>query len=124
MRECERFQEAGNAADRVIETLAAVLDVDVAKADWTQTRTQMSALLSTLLPVETQALSEAIRKGKIDGSTDTGGLFATLAGIRKFDLTINLASIKVVERMCMGIRKGDTPANNPLSKLLVGWIAE
>jgi uncharacterized protein YjbI with pentapeptide repeats len=99
-------------------------DVDIAAADWSAVRRQLAGLLSMLLSVEGPALLDAMRKGKIDGSDEKAGILATLAGIRKFDLPIDALTMQSVERMCSGIKKGDAPATNPLSRLLADWIEE
>jgi hypothetical protein len=80
----------------------------------------VSALLSSILPAEATALLEIVRKGKIAES----GLVGTIAGLRKFDLRVRPTSVQAVERLCTGIKAGDTPSSNPLAKLLAAWIEE
>lgn len=87
------------------------------------------------LPDEIPNLRNALMAGKIDGST-YGGECACLAGtIAKHmgkpvidgtelgnGFVADCSSPR--ERLFRAIRKGDTPENNPISKIVVGWIDE
>lgn len=95
-------------------------DVDVAPANWKVVRTQLTTFLSAILPSEVAALLESIRKGKIVES----GVRGTVADMRDFDLVVHPRTVQAVEQMLSGVTKGDTPATNPLAKLLAGWIEE
>jgi hypothetical protein len=100
---------------------------DLSRADLTQIRDDIWAVLSSL-PEEVPALIEALKAGRVDGSTYTGEcscLVGTLAAARGADVE-NLGSLKInasrpAERFFTGIRKGDTPETNQFSKLALEW---
>lgn len=74
---------------------------------------------------EVPALIEAIRKGRVDGSTYTGEcacLVGTIANVRGVDYnTIEHNASRPIERFFGGIKEGDTPETNPASKLALEW---
>ena len=86
-------------------------------------------LLHAILEVD--GLRQALIDGKVGGSAYSGEcacLCGTIANIRKCDYQ-NMSGIKpdsnsMAERFFMGIKKDDTPENNPVSKLVVEWIEE
>ncbi len=79
---------------------------------------------------EVPGLLAALREGRVDGSQYEGEcacLVGTVANIRKEEyraLTIDLRpdSARFAEIWFLSIRKGDTPANNQISAITVGWI--
>jgi hypothetical protein len=81
------------------------------------------------VPREVPALIEALKTGRVDGSTYTGEcscLVGTIAAARglsvdsiAFDIPTD--SSRPIERFFMGISKGDTPATNQASALALGW---
>jgi hypothetical protein len=80
-------------------------------------------------PREVPALIEALKAGRVDGSTYSGEcacLVGTIANARGIDvdsaeLGIPKDSSRPVERFFMAIRKGDTPETNAASKLALEW---
>jgi Pentapeptide repeats (8 copies) len=99
-------------------------------ANLTPIRDDIWAVLSSA-PREVPALIEALKAGRVDGSTYTGEcacLVGTIAKTRKVD-TDDLGSLKpnsdrAAERFFMGIRRGDTPETNQFSKLALEWSQE
>ncbi|WP_254213160.1 pentapeptide repeat-containing protein [Burkholderia multivorans] len=80
-------------------------------------------------PREVPALIEALKAGRVDGSTYSGEcacLVGTIANARGIDvdsaeLGIPKDASRPVERFFMAIRKGDTPETNAASKLALEW---
>ncbi|WP_412021509.1 pentapeptide repeat-containing protein [Burkholderia cepacia] len=80
-------------------------------------------------PREVPALIDALKAGRVDGSTYSGEcacLVGTIANARGIDvdsaeLGIPKDPSRPVERFFMAIRKGDTPETNPASKLALEW---
>ncbi|MCA8326096.1 pentapeptide repeat-containing protein [Burkholderia cepacia] len=80
-------------------------------------------------PREVPALIDALKAGRVDGSTYSGEcacLVGTIANARGIDvdsseLGIPKDSSRPVERFFMAIRKGDMPETNPASKLALEW---
>jgi hypothetical protein len=99
-------------------------------ANLTPIRDDVWAVLSSA-PREVAALIEALKAGRVDGSTYTGEcacLVGTIAKAREVDYQ-NLGSLKAngnraAERFFMGIKKGDTPETSQFSALALGWAEE
>jgi hypothetical protein len=80
-------------------------------------------------PREVPALIEALKAGRVDGSTYSGEcacLVGTIANARGIDvysaeLGIPKDASRPVERFFLAIRKGDTPETNAASKLALEW---
>ena len=80
-------------------------------------------------PREVPALIEALKAGRVDGSTYTGEcacLIGTIAHAKGIDVdssefTIPKDSSRPVERFFMGIKKGDTPETNQVAKIALNW---
>ncbi len=80
-------------------------------------------------PCEVPALIDALKAGRVDGSTYSGEcacLVGTIANARgcsvdapQFDIPKDAS--RPVERFFMAIRKGDTPETNAASKLALEW---
>ena len=101
---------------------------DLSRADLSGIRDDIWAVLSSA-PREVPSLRQSLIDGKVDGSTYSGEcacLVGTLAHARGGDeycipgLTPN--SYRPAERFFMGIRKGDKPETNQLSKLALEWV--
>ncbi|WPU91841.1 pentapeptide repeat-containing protein [Mucilaginibacter sabulilitoris] len=80
---------------------------------------------------EVQGLRQALIDGKVDGSTYTGEcacLVGTLANVRNCSYEqipgIKPDADRPAERWFTGIRSGDTPDNNEVSKLTLEWVDE
>ena len=84
-----------------------------------------------LQPKEVQGLYKAILDGRIDGSSYSGecacfvGTVAKVAGVN-YDELVNLKpdGSSPTERWYLGIRKGDTPENSPVSAITADWTKE
>ena len=99
-------------------------------ANLTPIRDDIWAVLSSA-PLEVAALIEALKTGRVDGSTYSGEcscLVGTIAAARKVNhsqlpgLTPN--SERAAERFFIGIRKGDTPETSQFSKLAMEWAQD
>jgi hypothetical protein len=79
---------------------------------------------------EIPGLRAALVGGLVDGSTYEGdcaclvGTIGNVRGVNYRDLGIAPDSSRPIERFFMGIRRGDTPQDNPLSALAVEWLDE
>lgn len=101
----------------------------LANASWNETKSDMVEKMS-LMPDEVPLLYQALIDGKINGCSyeeDCACFVGTLAKAKH--IKINSIPIKAnpdspIEKFFLGIQKGDTPENNPLSALAVEWIEE
>jgi hypothetical protein len=81
-------------------------------------------------PFEIVGLRSALIEGRVDGSTyegDCACLVGTIANVRHADyqqIGIKPDSSRAAERWFMGIKKGDTPETNQISKITVEWLDE
>jgi Pentapeptide repeats (8 copies) len=81
-------------------------------------------------PFEVAGLRLALIEGRVDGSTyegDCACLVGTIANVRHAsykELGIKPDSTRAAERWFMGIKKGDTPETNQVSKITVKWLDE
>jgi Pentapeptide repeats (8 copies) len=83
-------------------------------------------------PQEVQGLIAALREGRVDGSQYEGEcacLVGTIANLRHEphrELTIALKpdSTRTAEMWFLAIQEGDTPANNPVSRITVEWAEQ
>jgi uncharacterized protein YjbI with pentapeptide repeats len=80
---------------------------------------------------ELPGLKKALMEGRINGSQyegDCACLVGTIANIRHEDYAtlkgITADSSRPSERIFLAIKKGDTPENNPIAKIILGWIEE
>jgi len=96
-------------------------------AELTVIRDDLWAVLSSA-PREVAGLIDAIKNGRVDGSTYTGNctcLVGSLANIAKIDYqsfeTLKPNSSRPIERFFLSIKKGDTPETSPFSKLALEW---
>jgi len=85
----------------------------------------------SITPNEVSGLLESLKNGKIDGSVYQGecaclvGTIANLRGCEYGEIEgIKPDSDRPAERLFLSIKRGDTPENNPISKLVVEWIEE
>jgi hypothetical protein len=74
---------------------------------------------------ETDGLLAAIRSGRVDGSTYSGEC-RCLVGTLEASGGVSLPhdGSRPAERWFMGIKKGDTPDTNPVSKQAEAWVLE
>jgi hypothetical protein len=80
-------------------------------------------------PTEVPLLLKALRDGKVDGSTYDGECRCLVGTLEKSgSVSIHHDSSRPAERYFMAIRRGDTPATNPLAAQaeawVVGWLAK
>jgi hypothetical protein len=103
---------------------------DLSDANLTPIRDDIWAVLSSA-PREVPALIEALKAGRVDGSTYTGEcscLVGTIAAARNADFQ-DLPGLapngsRPAERFFMGICKGDTPETNQFSTLALQWCEQ
>ena len=101
------------------------------EADLTLIRDDLWAVLSGS-PAEAHGLLAALRDGRVEGTTykgDCACLVGTLANVRGCSYQEMGSSLRPnkdrhAERFFLGIRQGDTPDTNPVSKLAAEWTAE
>jgi hypothetical protein len=106
---------------------AVLSGADLRGAVLTPIRDDLWAVLSSS-PSEVLGLRQAIIDGKIDGSTYSGdcsclvGTIATLKKVSAEEMPIlRPNSNRPIERFFLGIKVGDTPETNPVSKLVLEW---
>jgi hypothetical protein len=100
---------------------------DLRDSDLQPIRDDFWAVLSAV-PKEVPALIEALKAGKVDGSTYDGEcacLVGTIANARKTSIyslgLLKPNSSRPAERFFMAIREGDTPENNQAAAIAVQW---
>jgi hypothetical protein len=107
---------------------ADLSSANLSSANLSFIRDDIWAVLSCA-PSEVEELRQALIDGKVDGSHYTGTcacLVGTIANVRGCSYE-NLGALKpnssrASERFFMGIKKGDTPETNAVSKLALEWI--
>jgi len=84
-----------------------------------------------VVPNEVPALIVSLRIGRVDGSTYEGScacLVGTVANVKRcrYDSIVGLSPTpgRPAERWFLGIRAGDTPANNQVAKITEGWLLD
>jgi hypothetical protein len=105
-------------------------DSDLRGSDLQSIKADVWELLINAIP-EIPALRQAIIDGKIDGSIYEGEcacLCGTIANVRGCDYTklegIKPDSSRPAEAFFYGVKKGDTPETNQISKLVLEWLDE
>ena len=80
------------------------------------------------MPAEVPALIDALKTGKVNGSTYSGecsclvGTLATARGVTHTNIeSLKPNSSRPAERFFLGIKEGDTPETNQFSKLALEW---
>ena len=118
------------AVEAAVNAKADLSEANLSEANLTQVRDDIWAVLSAS-PKEVPALRQALAEGKVDGNVYKGEcacLVGTLAKARGIDLDqkeipdLKKNSGRPAERFFMGIKKGDTPETNQVSKFALGWI--
>ncbi|WP_186263326.1 pentapeptide repeat-containing protein [Burkholderia gladioli] len=107
---------------------ADLSDADLSGANLLPIKADFIEVISQA-PREVPALIDALKAGRVDGSTYSGEcacLVGTIANARGVDVDssefgIPKDSSRPVERFFMSIRKGDTPETNGASKLALEW---
>ena len=109
---------------------AVLSDAVLRDADLTPIRDDFWAVLSAA-PVEVPALIEALKAGKVNGSTYTGEcacLVGTIANAKKCDYQAmpNLIpnSHRPAEAFFTAIKPGDVPSKNAAAKLALEWAED
>ena len=107
---------------------ADLRDADLRDADLTPIRDDFWAVLSAQ-PREVAGLRKAIVEGRINGSSyegDCACLVGTIANEAKCNFKkleyLKPDSSRPIERFFMGIKIGDTPKDNPVSKIALEWL--
>ena len=108
---------------------ADLSSADLSSANLNDIRNDFWSILLFAQP-EIAGLRKAIVEGKIDGSVYRGEcacLVGTIANVRKCDVNDLKGNLegnasRPAERFFMGISKGDTPENNPVSKIVLEWL--
>lgn len=101
------------------------------EANWEDVLDDFLPKLTALIN-EVPFLYKSIIDGKVNGSTYTGEcacFIGTMANARKCEYTelesvVAIDSSSPTEKFFLGIKKGDTPENNPLSLLAKGWVEQ
>ncbi|MBV8060816.1 MAG: pentapeptide repeat-containing protein [Alphaproteobacteria bacterium] len=108
-------------------TDADLTDANLTDADLTPIRDDIWAVLSSA-PREVPALIQALKDGRVDGSTYQGecsclvGTIAMARGVFYGNLEgLKANSSRPAERFFMGIRRGDTPETSQFSALALKW---
>jgi uncharacterized protein YjbI with pentapeptide repeats len=79
---------------------------------------------------EIAGLRLALIQGRVDGSTYEGacaclvGTIGNVRGVHFQDIGVKPDSSRPAERWFMGIKKGDTPETNQISRITVEWLDE
>jgi hypothetical protein len=110
-------------------SFANLRSADLSSANLIDVRNDFWSILLFAQP-EIAGLREAIVKGKIDGTLyegDCACLIGTIAKVKKcnykeFTGNLEANSDRAAERFFMGIKAGDTPENNPVSKIALEWL--
>ncbi len=125
-----RADLTGAVLTGAVLTRAVLTDADLTDAVLTPVRDDLWAVLSSA-PAEVPALLDALKSGNVDGSTYSGAcacLVGTLAKARGCDENgidgLRPNSSRPAERFFMGIRRGDTPATNQISKQASEWVED
>lgn len=94
-------------------------------ADLRQFRDDVWAVLSSA-PVEAPAVLDALRAGRVDGSTYTGAcacLVGTIAKARHCDVySLETDSRRLAEVWFMQIKPGNTPTNHEPTRMAAEWV--
>ncbi len=111
-------------------TGADLTRADLTDANLTRAKEDFREILSHA-PAEVPGLLAALRDGRIDGSTYEGAcacLVGTIANVRGCNYGklsgIKPDSWRPAERLFLAIRRGDTPQNNPIARIVEDWIVE
>ncbi len=79
---------------------------------------------------EISGLRLALVEGRVDGSTYEGkcaclvGTIGNVRGVNYKDIGVKPDSSRPAERWFLGIKKGDTPETNQISRITVDWLDE
>ena len=109
---------------------ADLSDASLSDANLTPIRDDIWAVISSA-PSEVSALIDALKNGRVDGSTYSGdcsclvGTIAIARGCSPLAIdSLQPNSSRPAERFFLGINKGDTPETNQFSALAVQWCQE
>jgi hypothetical protein len=120
-----RRADLSGADLRSADLRSAVLrsaELDAIKADYFQRM--------ALQPNEILGLYKALIDGRIKGSSYEGecacfcGTLANVAKVKHTDLVVKPDATSPTERWYLAINEGDTPTNNPISKITADWTRE
>lgn len=105
-------------------------DADLRGADAKPIKADLWDVLLKAIP-EIPNLKKSLVEGKVDGSTYDGECSCLCGTLEKSDnkklskiIFDQRDSSRPIERLFLGIKKGDTPETNPVSKIVMEWICE
>ena len=131
-RKWVRNEEGGKRADLSGANLsdANLSDANLSGANLSGAKEDLFKILDES-PNEVNGLLNALKEGKVDGSTYEGeccclvGTIANVKGCHYEELNgITPDSSRPAERWFYGISKGQTPENHIISKITVEWVEE
>jgi len=103
---------------------------NIEHANLTTIKNDIWSILEKAKP-EVPGLLQALKEGRVDGSVYEGEcacLVGTIANLRntKYDQLEDIVpnTKRPAECWFTGIEEGDTPENNPIVKITVGWVEE
>ena len=103
---------------------ADLSDANLSGADLRPIRADFYDVLAWA-PAEVPALIDALKNGRVDGSTYEGAcacLVGTIANVRGIDYSsLEHDAGRPIERFFAAIRKGDTPDTNQFSAVALDW---
>jgi hypothetical protein len=109
---------------------ANLTGANLRRANLTEAQEDLFAIYD-LVPKEVPAVLQALREGRVDGSTYQGdcaclvGTIANVKGVRYDELpSIRPNCSRPAERLFLGISRGDIPATNPIVKVVEEWTEE
>ncbi len=119
------------APEKAVATGSDLRDAYLRGADLSEQKNDFWSILLRA-PREIAGLRLALVEGRVDGSTYEGTcscLVGSIANIRGVDYQdvgngISPNASRPAERWFMGIRKGDTPETNQISRITVEWLDE
>jgi|GEM_PF-3569699 len=109
---------------------AVLHGADLHGADLKTIKADLWDVLLKAIP-EIPNLKKSLVEGKVDGSTYDGECSCLCGTLEKSDnkklskiIFDQRDSSRPIERLFFGIKKGDTPETNPVSKIVMEWICE
>jgi uncharacterized protein YjbI with pentapeptide repeats len=108
-------------------TGANLTRANLTRANLTKIKKDVWAVLAEN-PHEAAGVLTALQEGRVNGSTYSGTcacLVGTIANIKDVDYrSLHTDATRAAERWFMGIKEGDTPANNPVAAISAEWVKE
>lgn len=116
--------------EQAIEDKKDLSSADLRCADLSSIKNDLWGVLLMAIP-EIKNLKKSVIEGKIDGSTYAGEC-ACLCGTLEKTQDVKIKTMiydrrdsnRPIERFFLGIKKGDIPETNQISKIVLEWIEE